>query len=233
MKLNKFQIFSLFGLSGSLIMFTGDMLFYYEKVSGANYDSVARMSEIPVKRLFAGGIMGPLSTVFSIMGTYLFYIVFRSINKTLAKISVFSLSAFFVFASAYHSVFTNLGFAGRLPEPFRSRQLNIISRFLDTIYSFDFVFGLLWTIIFLYLILFKKTLFPKWFILFTPTILILLGDTIKGFIPYPLGAIIYGGWINLSFVLFYFICFICFIYFSKNKDFSGLNTLTKSESEVS
>jgi hypothetical protein len=196
-------------------MFSGDMLFYYEKVSGANYNCIVKMSTMPVERLFAGGIMGPLSTIFSIIGAYLFYIVFRSINKTLAKSSFVLLASFFVFAGAYHAVFTNLGFIGRLQEPFRSQQLKIVSRFLNTIYSFDFTIGVLWTLIFLYLIIFKKTKFPEWIVLFTPTLLILLGNAVQNFIPYPLGAIIYGGWINLSFVLFYF---ICFIYFSKNNN---------------
>ena len=34
------------GILGSALMFTGDMLLYYEQVSGTDYDSIARMSEV-------------------------------------------------------------------------------------------------------------------------------------------------------------------------------------------
>ena len=86
MKLTKLQIFSLSGILGSALMFTGDMLLYYEPVSGLEYDSVARMSTMPIERLIAGGLIGTIASVFSIIGGYLFYMVFRSVNNTLAKI---------------------------------------------------------------------------------------------------------------------------------------------------
>ena len=55
MKINKLQILSLSGIFGSLLMFSGDMLLYYEAVSGHEYDSVSVMSTMPIERLIAGG----------------------------------------------------------------------------------------------------------------------------------------------------------------------------------
>ncbi len=72
MKLNKLQLFSLSGVLGSLLMFSGDMILYYEPVSGAEYNSVAVMSAMPIERLIAGGLIGPFASIFSIIGGYIF-----------------------------------------------------------------------------------------------------------------------------------------------------------------
>jgi len=71
-KLNKLQLLSLSGIIGSLLMFTGDMLLYFESVSGLEYDSITRMSTVPVERLIAGELLEPIAAVFSSIGAYLF-----------------------------------------------------------------------------------------------------------------------------------------------------------------
>ena len=214
MKLNKLQIFSLSGILGSLLMFTGDMLLYYEPVSGLEYNSVAVMSRMPINRLIAGGLIGPIASVFSIIGGYLFYMVFRSVNKVLAKILFACIAIFFLVAGTYHAMFPNFGFIGRLPESLQPQQLLFIRTYLKSIYTLISICGFFWTLILFYLVIFKKSLFPMWMLLFTPTLLILLSGFVKNNIPYPLGAIIYGGWINLSFMVFFL---VCFLHFSKSK----------------
>jgi hypothetical protein len=215
MKIINLQRLSLFGVFGSLLMFTGDMLLYYEPVSGIEYDSVSRMGEMPIYRLIAGGIIGPIASIFSIIGAYLFYIVFRSENKILAKFLFVSFGILFVFAGSYHAIFPNFGFIGRLPESMQSQQIIFIRTYLKSINIAIYFFGTVWTFILFYLVLFRKTLYPKWMLFFTPTLLIMLSSLIKDYVPYPLGAIVYGGWINLSFML-YFI--VCFVNFRKNKN---------------
>lgn len=210
MKINKLQLLSLSGILGSLIMFSGDMLLYYEPVSGLEYDSVARMSTMPIERLIAGGIAGPIASVFSIIGSYLLYLVFKSVNKFLAKILFVCFAILFIVAGVYHAMFANLGFVGRLPETLQAQQLSFLKTYLKSLYNLIFICGTIWTVILFYLVIFKKTLYPKWILFFTPTILILLAQSLKDYIPYPLGAIIYGGWINLCFMLFFMVSFIHF-----------------------
>lgn len=210
MKLNKLQLYSLSGVLGSLLMFTGDMLLYYEAVSGSEYNSVAVMGTMPVERLIAGGLLGPFASVFSIIGTYICYLIFRSVNKILAKTLFVSFAILFVVAGSYHAVFANYGFIGRLPESLQSQQLLLLRAYQEALYNAILIFATIWTIILFYLVVFKKSLYPKWMLIFTPTLLILSGQFLKDYIPYPLGAVIYGGWINLCFMLFFIICFLHF-----------------------
>jgi hypothetical protein len=207
MKINKPQLLSLSGILGSLLMFSGDMLLYYEPVSGLKYDSVARMSTMPIERLIAGGLIGPIASMFSLIGGYIFYIVFRSVNKVLAKILFICFAIFFIVAGTYHAMFPNFGFIGRLPESLQPQQLLFIRTYIKSLYILIFICGTFWTLILFYVVIFKKSLYPIWLLIFTPTLLILLSQSLKDYIPYPLGAIIYGGWINLCFALFFIVCF--------------------------
>lgn len=226
MKINKIQLLAFSGILGSLIMFIGDMLLYYEPVSGPDYDSVSRMSEMPIERLIAGGIVGPLASIFSIIGSYLFYIVFKSVNSFLASVLFVSFSILFIFGGSYHAMFPNLGFVGRLPELIQTDQIVFIKTYLNSINTIIYICGTLWTLIIFYLVIFKKTLYPKWLLLFTPTLLILLSGIVKNNVPYPFGAIIYGGWINLCFMIYF--C-LCLIHFSRNSTKLKFNNLENRE----
>lgn len=208
--MNKLQILSLFGILGSALMFAGDMLLYYEPVSGLNYDSVAVMGIMPIERLIAGGIIGPVASVFSIIGGYLFYTVFKPVNKTLAKILFACFAVQFIFSGTYHAMFSNFGFVGRLPESLQAQQILFIQNYLKSIYNVIFICGTIWTILLFYLVIFKRSIYPNWMLLFTPTLLLLLAKTVKNYIPYPLGAIVYGGWINLCFMLFFTVFLVHF-----------------------
>lgn len=191
-------------------MFTGDMLLYYEPVSGLDYDSVVRMSAMPISRLIAGGLIGLIASIFSMVSAYIFYIVFRPVSKVLATILFVSLAIEFIISGTYHAMFSNFGFVGRLSESLQTQQISFIRTYLNSIYSLIFICATIWTLLFVYLIIFKKSILPVWILFFTPTLLILLAGTIKNHIPYPFGAIIYGGWINLCFMLFFIVCLILF-----------------------
>lgn len=214
MKINKLQLLSLSGILGSILMFMGDMLLYYEPVSGLEYDSVARMGTMPIERLIAGGLIGPIASVFSIIGGYIFYLVFRSANKALAMILFACFAILFIVAGTYHAMYTNFGFIGRLPESLQPQQILFLKTYLKSINNVVYFCGTLFTLLLFYLVIFKKTIYPVWMLLFTPTLLILLAKTLKDYIPYPLGAVIYGGWINLCFMVFFI---VCLIHFSRRK----------------
>jgi len=205
--MNKLKLYSLSGLLGGLIMFAGDQLFYFQKISGATYNSTPRMGEMPIERLVTGGILGPVAAIFYIIGAYYLYEVFKKESKLLAQASFALLAVFLLFAGAYHAVFATYGFAARLPENLNTEHVAFVTQYLAAIHSVDYVIGIIWTIVFLWLLLFKKSGLPKWLAFFTPTLIILLQPFFKDYIPYPLGTIIYGGWFNLSFVLFFLMSF--------------------------
>jgi hypothetical protein len=214
MKNNYIPLLAISGILGSLLMFTGDMLLYYEPVSGADYDSIARMGTMPTDRLIAGGMVGPIASILSVIGGYMLYILFRPVNKIFAAVLFLSYAIMLIVGGTYHAMFPNFGFAGRLPESLQAPQIELIKTYLNNIYSIMFIAGTVWTLVLFYLVLFKKSLYPIWLLLFTPTLLLLLAGIVKNHIPYPVGGVIYGGWLNLCFVLYFM---LCLFYFRKTR----------------
>jgi hypothetical protein len=74
--------------------------------------------------------------------------------------------------------------------------------FLGFLYDILFVFATVETIFFLIAIIFRKTRYPKWIILLTPTLLDFAAPLTQ-YIRSPVGGIIYGGYYNLVFLLFF------------------------------
>lgn len=205
-----YQKYSLLGLIGALLMFAGDMFLYYEPVSGPDYNSIAKMAIQPFTYLFFGGILGPIAAIFYILGGLLFYYIFKPVNKILA-VFLFSLFAIiYMFAGTYHASFPYYGFVGRLPLEFQAQQIGFIRDYLGVIYNIMFYCAILWTLLLFYIVLFKKSIYPKWLLIFTPTLLTMLSPYIKSITPYPYGAVFYGGWLNLSYVIYFTICLVYF-----------------------
>ena len=208
MKNNKLLILALIGILGSVILYVGDQILYYEPVSGHDYDSTLKMSTISLNRLIIGGLLGPISSIFSLAGAFLFYLLFRKQSKPLAAILGISLGAFFIIFGCYHALFPNQGFAGRLPDQLQTEQLEMIRSYLGTVYMVFTIPLLVWTFLLFYFVLRKSSPLPIWILAFTPTLLTLLILPLKQFIPYPLGSIVFGGWINITFVVFYIIILV-------------------------
>jgi len=206
--MNKLQVLTLLGIFGSLLLYAGDMILYYEPVSGLDFNSTLKMSTVSMNRLIIGGLMGPISSVFSLAACYMLFLIFRPYNKVTAGVLGISLGVFFIFLGTYHALFANLGIAGRLPETFREEQILLVESYLGVAYYLVYIPLIIWTLLLFYFVILKKTTFPGWLLVLTPTLTTLLILLIKDYIPYPLGAITYGGWINLSFILFLIICFI-------------------------
>ena len=62
-------------------------------------------------------------------------------------------------------------------------------------------------ILFAVLIVMGKTLYPRWFVLLTPAVTIFAGSLWTR-IPQPLRIVLFGGWNNLVFVIFFAACLI-------------------------
>ena len=209
--INKYAFFlSLLGVIGGLLMFAGDMFFYYEPVSGIDFNSLEMMIKRDNHTLMIGGALGPVAAVFYAFGALIFYFAFTDKLRIYGKIISLSWIFMLVLGGAYHSVFPNFGFVGKLPVDMRGEYIQNVSALIDMMSNMAFVLGLISSLLLAFVILFKKTIFPKWFVLLIPTFLTLLNGVIEPYIPSPFGAIIIGGWVNLCFVMFFSACAILF-----------------------
>lgn len=202
------------GLLGSVLFLAGDMLFYGNWSRGAEFHAFREMAARADGELVIGGALGPVAALFSAFGMGIFYLTLESGGRTLAASTAGLLAVMILIGSSYHAVFTVFGFASKVAEPgTRETLLEQVRSLRDTISYPMYASGLTGTALVYLLVLWKKTRFPRWLLLFLPTTLSLADDLLLGFfnrIPAPLGGIVRGGWINGSFVVFFAIATCAF-----------------------
>ena len=203
----------LVGIVAAIMGFTADWLLYGGFYSGREFYTISRtiMSEISNARLMLGGVLGPIEAAFYIVGFWHIYLALRPGGKILAAITFGGLSwSVIVGAGAYHSAFVFKALLLRAQKAIANPQaewfqslLQDSSQYMHLLYNVMFVIGLVATFTFVWVILFRETFYPRWMVIFVPTLWILVLPHIAQNIPAPVGGMLFGGSMNLSFLLYF------------------------------
>ena len=200
------RYFGLIGILGSLLLFIGDMFLY------GNFGNASEFTEnIQIVaqnashiRLFIGGILGPAGAMLYIAGFWHIYLNTKSNNPLLAAIIFICFTCMMSFGGAYHTIWTvrmlHLKYA-LVSVGNTGLFLSSFNLFLDTIFYVSLSVGYIGVVFLVILILWRKSLYPRWIVLTNPGITLLLAPLIKR-VPYPFGSILFGGYINIVFFIF-------------------------------
>lgn len=206
------------GLIAGLLMFCGDMLLYYDSrdyVSDGSFNSVIEiMKNVSEKRLYAGGIIGPIAALLYCMGYY--HIIFM----TNENIKFFAIASFLcccmgiIIGGAYHSHCAYLGLLGKLEN---KEPVNVAIKYFTFINKISFLFQIIGLSGLFICIVMGWTGIPQIFAVITPGILYLFLPIIRK-LPKGLHIVVCGGWSNLIFVIYYTIVLI-YTYFRISASF--------------
>lgn len=200
----------LIGLFGSFLMFLGDMILYYDPNDYDGKDTmnsiIGIMKNVSIKRLYLGGLLGPISAFIYCIGFY--HIVLETQEKYLTiGWFVFLINVFgMILGGAYHIQCAYLGLLSR------HQNKGAFDEFLKFLkFQAKIVFGIMAiaNIALALIILFGFTVFPGWQALFTP-IFLLIFTPLAERLPKGLHMIIRGGWFNLIYFIYYFSLLISF-----------------------
>lgn len=200
----------LIGLLGSFLMFLGDMILYYYSDDYNGKDTINSiigiMKNISIKRLYLGGLLGPICAFIYCIGFY--HIVLETQEKYLTiGWFVFLINVFgMILGGAYHIQCAYLGLLSR------HQNKGAFDEFLKFLkFQAKIVFGIMAiaNIALALIILFGFTVFPGWQALFTP-IFLLIFTPLAERLPKGLHMIIRGGWFNLIYFIYYFSLLISF-----------------------
>ncbi len=198
------------GILGALLFFAGDMLFYGHLGPGAGFHEgmLSTVRNASVARLFAGGLVGPVAACLCIVG---FWHVYLNVRPSAARIGQAMLAAFFVlmvFGSAIHTLWTAKGLALKYcygEDDVGCRALlQATDSYWNLAYNIGAAPGYLGALLLIALVLFGKTWYPKWTVLANPAALMLLSP-LAGRAPAPFGAILAGGFTNLTIAIFFMV----------------------------
>ena len=200
----------LIGLLGSITMFMGDMFLYYDRKDYDKKDKinsiVGIMKKLGTKRLYLGGILGPLGSFLYLLGSYHMVLASQEKFLNLAWILFLINSLGIIFGGAYHLQFAYLGLLSRHEG---KEAFDEFLKFLKFQAKFVFSVMALGNLGLSIMMLSGMMIFPRWQVLFTPLVLVIL-TPLLGKLPKRLHMIICGGWFNLIYFIYYLSLIISF-----------------------
>jgi hypothetical protein len=203
------RLAGLAGFAGALLFFCGDMLFYGHFGAGATFhEGMQRIvREGPLVRLFIGGLLGPPAACLCIIG---FWHVGQNIaprSPVLGRLVFYTLAAMMVTGSAVHALWVPRGLAFRYElqlTAYAPDLFGALRRYWELAYDLAAVPAYIGAILLLLIVLLGKSLYPRWTVLANFGLLSLLAP-LASQVPAPLGAILVGGFTNLSITVFFLV----------------------------
>ena len=197
------------GVAGALLFFCGDMLFYGHGGSDATFhEGMLRvLQQASRTRLFGGGLVGPVAACLCLIGCWHVRENMIGRSPVLGRVVFFALASTMVIGGAVHALWVPRGLAIKYSAVVGA----VAPELIDSLRSYwQFAYNLaaapayIAAVLLLLLVLLGKTAYPRWTVLANFGVLSLLAPLAER-IPAPLGAVVVGGFTNLSIAFFFFI----------------------------
>lgn len=191
------------GALGGLILFAGDMLFYY---AGDSTDLKLNMGHSSDLRIMLSGISALLATWFYMIGLGQIYYAFKPASAKTRNIVIISFAAIFIAYGIVHAAYVAIAATAKLSVEHQldmetatalASQTNNLLRF------FVYPFFAVLSFVFIRQVWQKKTLYPQWMVFFFPLLPFLLSTFIGKILNGGLWVVIMGGYLNLMLVVFF------------------------------
>jgi hypothetical protein len=205
MKVNLFwnRIFGIFGILGGLTLFAGDMLFYYDPF---NINLTENMGNVSDFRIIASGVSALLSNWLYLLGlVHVNYALKPTIpiaKNTILLCFGAILTAYGVVHGAYVAIATSAKLAVQNNLDL-NQAVSLASEVNTMLRVFVYpIFGLL-SLVFITQVWKKKTLYPRWILLFFPLLPFVFQQPICERLSGDIWIVICGGYLNLILMLFF------------------------------
>ena len=205
MKMSQYwiRVLGVFGILGGLILFTGDMLLYYDPV---NMNLKRNMGNASDFRIIASGVCALFAAWFYMLGLGQVYYAFKTTKPIFRNGMLISFGGILISYGIVHGAFLAIATTAKLATEHSldineavllSEKANEILRLF--VYP---LFGIL-SILFISQVWKRKTLYPRWIILFFPLTPFLIEDLITQYLQNNIWIIIKGGYLNIILVIFF------------------------------
>ena len=192
------------GMLGALALFAGDALNCFNAANpapGGNYlaAQAATLAQVAPWRLVAAGALGPVAGWLGLIGAWQMYLALRGTGARLAAATAGAFAAILVWAATFHvaivpralgeQVAHQLGgngaaaqFATQLPQDFFGALLLVLAVPL-----------LVFTALFVYAVLWRRSAYPRWIVVLTPTFLF-VATHVPEYMAAPASGPFYGAY---------------------------------------
>lgn len=205
MEINKFwlRLFGICGIMGGLILFSGDMLFYYDPLNTNLYENMGNASD---SRIISSTITALIASWLYVLGSIHVYQAFKQTKPIIKNLVLFCFAAISIAYGVVHGAFVAIATSSKLAV---ENDLNLNQATLLAVEANNIlrsivypIFGLL-SILFITQVWKRKTLYSRWILLFFPLIPFLLEDVICKNLSGSISIIICGGYLNHILIIFF------------------------------
>jgi len=198
-----FRIFGLFGVMGGLILFAGDLLFYY---SPSSIDLKLNMANSSDNRIVLSGVASLFATWFYLLGLVQVYFAFKPSKHIIRNVMIGSFAAIVTSYGIIHGAYVAIATTSKLAlhsnmDIETASYLAVHTNKVMRLFIYP-IFALM-SYLFIAEVWKRKTLYPRWIILFFPLITFLFKGAFANIPNNSLWIIINGGFLNLILVLFF------------------------------
>lgn len=205
MEINKFwlRLFGICGIMGGLILFSGDMLFYYDPLNTNLYENMGNASD---SRIIISTITALIASWLYVLGSIHVYQAFKQTKPIIKNLVLFCFAAISIAYGVVHGAFVAIATSSKLAV---ENDLNLNQATLLAVEANSIlrsivypIFGLL-SFLFITQVWKRKTLYPRWILLFFPLIPFLLENVICKNLSGSISIIICGGYLNHILIIFF------------------------------
>tara|TARA_Y100000287_G_scaffold66368_1_gene52383 strand:+ start:8 stop:661 length:654 start_codon:yes stop_codon:yes gene_type:complete len=205
MEINKFwsRLFGICGIMGGLTLFSGDMLFYYDPINANLYENMGNASD---SRIIISTITALIASWLYVLGSIHVYQAFKQTKPIIKNLVLFCFATISIAYGVVHGAFVAIATSSKLAV---ENDLNLNQATLLAVEANNIlrsivypIFGLL-SFLFITQVWKRKTLYPRWILLFFPLIPFLLEDVICKNLSGSISIIICGGYLNHILIIFF------------------------------
>ena len=205
MEVNKFwnRVLGIFGILGGITLLTGDMLFYYDPVNSNLFENMGNASD---SRIIFSAVTSLLAAWFYMLGVVHVYQAFKPAKVVIKNTVLICFAAITISYGVVHGAFVAIATSSKLAVQNNldlNEAVSLASEANNMLRLIVYpIFGLL-SILFITQVWKRKTLYPRWIILFFPLIPFLIQDFICNNLSGNIWIIVCGGYLNHILIIFF------------------------------
>ena len=197
------RVLGIFGILGGITLLTGDMLFYYDPTNTNLFENMGNASD---SRIIYSAVTALLASWFYILGVIHVYQAFKPTKPLIKNTVLICFAAITISYGVVHGAFVAIATSSKLAIE-NNLDLNdsvaLANEANNTLRLIVYpIFGLL-SILFITQVWKRKTLYPRWIILFFPLIPFLIQDFICNNLSGNIWIIVCGGYLNHILIIFF------------------------------
>jgi len=197
------------GFSGALLFFCGDMWFYGHWDAGAGFKEGMHtvLRQASLTRLFIGGLVVRVAACLCIIGFWLVRQNIVPLSPLLGRVVFYALVAMMVAGGAVHALWVPRGLAIKYADTvggYAPELIAALRRYWEIAYDLAAVPAYFGAILLAILVVLGKSRYPRWTVLANFGLLSLLAPLAER-TSAPLGAILVGGFTDLSIATFFLV----------------------------